>query len=440
MSFFTIVLPLQMLFSATIGSHFWGGSMTFSPKGVYQNGSYKVEFRFKQTFDRCSYFTWNNCISGNCGIEGSLKSGEIYNTAGRHAGNFNWCQTEGIRTRLIPTDNPFSLSERSGNWVSLQNGVVSWRLLTVVDLGKRSDTNKANRSPVTTSISFVSVPQNCPRMYTLVTFDPDNDQGRCRYGTLLDQECSVCQLPLGFTLTQNRIKEKDFCSLHYNKATTGVYGLELVVEDFPQQNIILSYNNGSRAFRGPFNQAASPLSKLPLHFAVKVDPPIASCDEGVFLPKFVPPTPENGDTIQAVINQELKIIINATASEAGIRGLVISGPLNITSSSERSDGLEQLVLKWTPRSDDLGEYFPICFIAETNPINSTYYQSDMRCIIVEVGNPPETVVGLRMMVESTDALTEAEIEEKVIKPLQEELIRNGLPNTTTLSLRRVYSP
>ena len=37
----------------------------------------------------------------------------------------------------------------------LANSVAYWSLLTVVDLGNRSDTNKANRSPVTTSISFV---------------------------------------------------------------------------------------------------------------------------------------------------------------------------------------------------------------------------------------------------------------------------------------------
>ncbi|XP_062383931.1 uncharacterized protein LOC134071284 isoform X2 [Sardina pilchardus] len=427
MSFFTIVLPLQMLFSATFASHFWGGSMTFSPKVLYPNGSYKVEFRFKQTFDSCSYFFWNTCFSGDCGTQVSVERGEIYTTAGRNAGDNNWCQTEGVTTRVIPTANTFSLREAGGGWVSLSNNpsLSSWSLLTVVDLGKRSDTNKANRSPITTSISFVSVPQNCPRTYALVTFDPDNDQGRCRYGTLVGEECTACQLPAGFTLTQNRIKDKDFCLLSYNSATAGVYGLELVVEDFPQQSIILSYTNGSTVFRSPFNQAASPLSKLPLQFAIKVETAIASCVEGEYLPKFVPPTPENGETILAVVNQELKIIINATASMAG---------------SEISDGLEQHILKWTPRSDDLGEYFPICFVAETDPINTIRYQSNIRCIVVGVGNPPETVVGLRMVVESTDALTEAEIEEQVIKPFQEELIRNGLPNTTTLSLRRVYSP
>ena len=49
----------------------------------------------------------------------------------------------------------FGYRENGGNWVALANSFTNWRLLTVVDLGNRSDTNKANRSPVTTSISFV---------------------------------------------------------------------------------------------------------------------------------------------------------------------------------------------------------------------------------------------------------------------------------------------
>ncbi|XP_062373086.1 macrophage mannose receptor 1-like [Sardina pilchardus] len=51
------------------------------------------------------------------------------------------------------------------------------------------------------------------------------------------------------------------------------------------------------------------------------------------------------------------------------------------------------------------------------------------------------VAGLRMVVDTeTDLtdLTEAEIEEIILKPFLEELIENGLPNSTTLRLRRVH--
>ena len=72
---------------------------------------FKVEFRFKQTFDDCGYFTWNNCLFGDCGNQTqiSLEKGVIYNTAGRNAEHFNWCQTEGVMTSQISSDYPFLL-------------------------------------------------------------------------------------------------------------------------------------------------------------------------------------------------------------------------------------------------------------------------------------------------------------------------------------------
>lgn len=48
------------------------------------------------------------------------------------------------------------------------------------------------------------------------------------------------------------------------------------------------------------------------------------------------------------------------------------------------------------------------------------------------------VVGLRMVVTSESELTEDEIDDMILKPLQEELIQKGLPNSTTLRLRRVH--
>ena len=68
---------------------------------------------------------------------------------------------------------------------------------TQKSVGQLSDTDSPTR-----------VPQNCPRTYKLIIFDPDNDQAICRYGTDQDDECSGCQLPSGFRLNQTRIKEK----------------------------------------------------------------------------------------------------------------------------------------------------------------------------------------------------------------------------------------
>ncbi|XP_063067976.1 uncharacterized protein LOC134459546 [Engraulis encrasicolus] len=371
---------LLLLPSVIFASHFLGGSVTFSYNAVFPNGSYKV-------------------------ME----------------------------------------MENSGDWVSLQNGIISWSLLTVVDLGNRSDTNKPNSSPVTTSISFVRVPQNCPRTYTMITFDPDSDQGRCRYGVSGNDECVGCAIPSGFALGQTTINQKDFCTLSYTSASAGFYGLEIVVEDFPQQTITLSYKNGGSSSRGPYSPGASPLSRIPLHFVVKVEAAVSSCEEGVYLPKFIAPTPANGETIPAVINQECEIIVNATASASSIHALLISGPLNITVNNYGGSST-QFALRWTPRTEDLGGYFPVCFVAETS---TTFYQSDMRCVLLEVGDgtdPQPTaldasadiVVGMRMVVESTVDLTDESQSEIFIRQFQEELIKRGLPNSTTVRLRKVY--
>lgn len=50
----------------------------------------------------------------------------------------------------------------------------------------------------------ISVPQNCPRKYHLIAYDPDGDQVRCRYGAQQGAECATCDQPSGFHLDQVR--------------------------------------------------------------------------------------------------------------------------------------------------------------------------------------------------------------------------------------------
>ncbi|XP_053183140.1 uncharacterized protein LOC128366419 [Scomber japonicus] len=89
--------------------------------------------------------------------------------------------------------------------------------------------------------SNVRVPQNCPRTYRLMSFDPDGDQVRCRYGNVRGTECWGCNQPSGFHLDQ------DSCTLHYRytQAHIYVYAFELMVEDFPRRPITLTYTDGS---------------------------------------------------------------------------------------------------------------------------------------------------------------------------------------------------
>ncbi|TNN27757.1 ZP domain-containing protein [Liparis tanakae] len=138
-------------------------------------------------------------------------------------------------------------------------------------------------------------------------------------------------------------------------------------------------------------------SYLLLLYLPPVDPPAPSCQEGQFLPKFVYPTPLNGALLQAEVNKEVEIIVKAQASHAAIHDMIISGPLNIT-KQKNTHG--EFVIRWTPFGDDVGDFFPICFAVEsvtgpTAPIRihnhhatpssqSGIYQSEMRCVLVEV--------------------------------------------------------
>nr|XP_040018709.1 CUB and zona pellucida-like domain-containing protein 1 [Gasterosteus aculeatus aculeatus] len=123
-----------------------------------------------------------------------------------------------------------------------------------------------------------------------------------------------------------------------------------------------------------------PLSKLPLQFSFLVDPPVPSCAEGFYLPRFVEPTPENGARIQAEVNREVEIRVKAVAAYSKIHDIIISGPVNIT-TQRNTDG--EFVIRWTPIQDDLGDFFSICFAVES-VAGADVYQTEMRCVVVEV--------------------------------------------------------
>ncbi|XP_052008323.1 ZP domain-containing protein-like [Xyrauchen texanus] len=270
-----------------------------------------------------------------------------------------------------------------------------------------------------------------------MTFDPDGDQVRCRYGTPQNNECDTCSQPSGFQIDENA------CTLEYSYAySTGVYGFELVLEDFPRNHITLSYTDGTQSDRYPlgggsqhsvsgFNantqtttvsstttpwphqqlttlstwfwlqttattttypnqqfptnninqQSYDPLSMIPLQFSFIVDPPAPSCTEGLYIPHFMSPTPQNGEQIHAAPLRELEIIVQATAAYSTVSDVIISGPLNITKHL-LSTG--EYAIRWTPMTEDLGDHFPVCFIAESTS-GYSIYQSEMRCVIVTVG-------------------------------------------------------
>ncbi|XP_073686421.1 uncharacterized protein [Garra rufa] len=371
MSVSALLSALLLLASTASASHFYGGTMTFDPR-KNPDGSYRVDIRFKEAYHSCDMGNPWYCGTGDCGST-TFVSGLVDSSPN----GGSWCQTEGVMKKTVPNNSPFQLHQSSCCWVyNTVSYVGNWRLLTHIDLGERSDTSKPNRSPVVTTLPIVRVPQNCARNYNLLSCDSDHDQVRCRYGLFSANECGMCNQHAGFTLDEST------CTLSYANSSIGVYAFELVMEDYPTHIINLNYTAMAAAVRSPFNDASSnpPLSKIPLQFALEVEAPAPSCTEGEYLPRFLHPTPHHGEHLQARVNQELEIRVKATATFSSITDVVFSGPLNSTKDTTTTG---EYVINWTPISENYGQHFPFCFIAE-GQYGSRNYQSEMRCVIVVV--------------------------------------------------------
>ncbi|XP_045573405.1 uncharacterized protein PB18E9.04c isoform X3 [Salmo salar] len=196
---------------------------------------------------------------------------------------------------------------------------------------------------------------------------------RCRYAVPTDECYTSSDLPNDFTLREN-------CTLSFwgNSNTTGTYAVQLTMEDFPTQSISLSYTDGSQSNR----TSNDTLCKLPVQFVVRVDPPVTSCMEGLYLPMFLSPTPAQGALLNASADQPLEITVRAQATNSTVAELLVSGPSGITKNT--TDPGEYL-LRWTPTEVEEGGYYPVCFIAQ-GVNNSSKYHSELRCVIVRVGN------------------------------------------------------
>ncbi|XP_035531094.1 uncharacterized protein LOC118338040 [Morone saxatilis] len=423
-----VPLLLMLLSCSSQATHFFGTVMTYYPKATSTSGSVTVVLRYKLNFHSCTDVDTWDCLNGNCGSQSSLVLNKVYSES-----SGEWCQREGIMTQQVPSNTLFHLWLDGGNWINnIVNGIISWRAVTQVELRNRSDTNKPNRSPQTTVLPAVRVPSNCQRDFNLLAFDPDGDEVKCRYGNTSLSECNPCTPASVLNLSSS-------CSLSFsptNSSNEGPYAVQLVMEDFPRQTITLIQTNGVLVMTTTNNS----LSKIPVQFVLKVDPVVPSCTEGLYLPKFLPPTPANRARLYTPVNQTLEISINAQANISTISELLFSGPYNINQSTS---GAGQFILSWTPSADEDGESHPICFVVQA-VYNSTKYHSELRCVLVSVGNepsptatpetpPPSIVVGLRVKFSVPFPVSDDYISNIVIQQFKDELTRLGLPTDIALS-------
>ncbi|KAF0029011.1 hypothetical protein F2P81_018116 [Scophthalmus maximus] len=316
---------LLLLVCSSQATHFYGTVMTYYPKNSSTNGSVTVVLRYKLNFGRKGSDSWD-CINGNCGTQRALTLSTLKNVNGE-----GWYQTEGIMTRDVPSRAPFQLELAGGNWIrNIRNAVILWKAVTLVELRSRSDTGKANTSPQTTILPAVRVPSNCQRDFDLLAFDPDGDEVKCRYGSLSHAECDNCTPPSVTNLSQS-------CTLSFSSNVSsdqGPYAVQLVMEDFPRQTIILSQTNGELTIVTT-NDA---ISKIPIQFVLRVDSGVASCTEGLYLPRFLPPTPGNRARLYAPVNQSLEISISAEANISTVSELLFSGPHNVNQTTAAAAG------------------------------------------------------------------------------------------------------
>ncbi|XP_054916806.1 uncharacterized protein LOC129379891 [Poeciliopsis prolifica] len=404
-------LVLLLLLGGTHATHFLGTMMTYYPKQINTDGTVMVSFRYKLGFTSCIHSDMWYC-SPYCGsLNPTLQQIDLEPSG-------EWCQREGTMTTVINPSFVTQLEFAGGNWIwEIRNNVVSWRALTFVEPGKRSDTRKPNVSPQSTIIPAVRVPSNCQRDFNLMAFDPDGDKVECRFGSDSLNECWPCAPPSVLNLSST-------CTLSFNRTNStdeGSYAVQLVLEDFPQQTITLTRVNGVQETK----TTSQAISKIPLQFVLHVDPVVPSCTEGLFLPKFLPPTPANRAKLSTKVNQPLKISIAAEAANATISELLFSGPAN---AFKNSSGSGNFTLTWTPSVSEEGESHPICFIVQAM-LNSQKYHSELRCVIVQVEFGLVARVNMKVL---TSLSPGGSVNEVVLQKIKEELVSLGLPSNSSL--------
>ncbi|XP_054916801.1 uncharacterized protein LOC129379887 [Poeciliopsis prolifica] len=416
------VLLLLLLISGAQAS-FYGVVFNYA-FGNSEPGGYAVPYDFKVSFSSCAEFDTETC-NGFC-------TGPTYSID--EVGG-EWCQKGYSGTFSYPYLYTLTQSVSASPWTENRNGIVLSTALLQFDLRNRSDINKPNSSPRTTILPLVRVPSNCQRSVDLLVSDPDGDDSRCRYAAF--PECNICTPPSVLTLSSS-------CSLSFrptNSSVEGPYAVQMVVEDFPRQNVILTDSFGSQGTK----TTSDSLSSMPVQFVFRVDPAAPSCTAGEYLPRFLPPTPQHGAQIFTNVNQTLEISVRAEATQAETTELLFSGPLGFT---KRSSGPGNFSLTWTPSASDEGQGHHLCFVVQANSSGSVY-QSDLRCIVVRTGNSPVTaspptttspppssdpnstpasesyyVLALNAKLSTSLSLNESAA---IINLIQEELQRQGLP-------------
>ncbi|KAM9860812.1 uncharacterized protein ACBR49_000827 [Aulostomus maculatus] len=365
------LLLLSSVLATTPTKGFYGDSVSFLPVQEMMDGTYKVTFHHRENGrSRCGDQSSYSCEDSVCT---SLDEKSVQQTDRDSTGEGRWCQSESTTTATVSTNKTyFSLSNSGCCWASNVDGQSDWTAEAMLDLGTRSDSHTINSCPVTTTLSLLRVAQNCFTQLHLLALDPDGDDVRCRFAA-------------DGAAPSNFILDETACTLAANGSVSqGVHVLELMLEDFPTQNLTLTYADGTSKFWDV--SSGMSLCSLKLQFTLEILPPLPSCEAGHVLPMFLSQTPSHGDVLHATVGQKFELHVQAQAHHASIQDFQVSGPQNMTKEfMDDHHGEADLTLSWTPHISDQYRFVPVCFSAETNES-----QSEMRCVVIVVSQATVT--------------------------------------------------
>ncbi|XP_030232055.1 uncharacterized protein LOC115558259 [Gadus morhua] len=363
-----MLLP-TLLGIALTQENFYGESLSFRSLQKKKDGTVQVSFYYRENGrgsckDQLSY----RCEIGYCNNTEDSKPVLTDSSSSAHE---QWCQSEG-QARVAPLNNhSLVLNDTGCCWPPNVHGKTKWMAGGKLDLGYRSDTHTYNKIPVTATVPYLRVPQNCFTKLRLLAYDPDGDHVRCLFAsTSVDSK---------ITLNENE------CTI---KATglldVGLHVFELVLEDHPKRDVNLTYDDGSSSEKRAFNIHpgihSTPFSQIYLQFTLQILYPAHNCIAGHVVPQYLLPTASHGDVRQASVGERFQLHIHAQASETKIMDFQISGPQNMAKNMTTGTlGNASVILNWTPALNDLYRLVPVCFTAETYES-----QSEMRCVIVMV--------------------------------------------------------
>ncbi|XP_068174431.1 uncharacterized protein [Antennarius striatus] len=366
-----LFLLLFTTFGIISAQTFYGQSVTFNKPRRNSDGTFKVIFYQRQNGrESCQDQFDFECDVGVCS---SFQKSSVVRTDQDDTGQDRWCQSESFTTANTTVDlKTFSMRSSGCCWLTNLDGKTNWTAEAQMTLGIRSDSNTFNTCPVTTTVSYLRVPQNCFTEIKLLAYDPDEDVVRCRFANESSSE---------FTLVE------DTCTLRgVGLVSIGVHAFDIVLEDFPKENISLQHSDGTTQMLDSSNRT-SQLCKVTVQFSLEILPSIPSCEPGRVLPIFLPEVPQDGTVLPSFVGKLFQLSAKGEAYRVSIQDFQVSGPANLTKTfTDEPLGKATVLLEKTASPQDLFRIVPLCLTVETSES-----QSDLRCFVTEVNKPPNSL-------------------------------------------------